>query len=536
MCVQIIFVVQLLIALDYLKGFFLMRKDSFTYQHNQLVQVLRAILIGLLTGLVVSLFRLAIQHSLTLVTACFRYFHQHPTGLIWWAIGSVILALALGWLTQSYPNIKGSGIPQVEGQLTGQFEEKWWPVLWRKFFGGILAIGSGLYLGREGPSIQLGATVGQGVAETFHAGQLNRRIGIASGAAAGLSAAFNAPIASTIFILEEVYHNFSPVIWLATFVSALCSNMVSLTFFGLHPVLGVHYQHMLPTNLYWHLLLLGLLLGLLGRLYQIVILHLDSWTAKIKWLPAFAYPVLPFLLVIPIAWYWPITLGGGNILITHLISLPFSLTIFAGVFILRFVFSMVSYSSQLPGGIFLPILTLGAAFGAVYCALMVKLGLLPARYLPNFIIYSMAGYFACISKAPFTAILLITEMVGSLAHLMPLAIVAMVAYLVVDGLHGEPVYTAMFNNFIGKRKVPHQNDIEILVTIYAGSKLDGMKIADFQWPDNSIVTTIYRGEQRIIPNGKTVLSAGDTLVIQACKPKTSQIQSELMTAAHYADI
>ena len=113
MCVQIIFVVQLLIALDYLKGFFLMRKDSFTYQHNQLVQVLRAILIGLLTGLVVSLFRLAIQHSLTLVTARFRYFHQHPTGLIWWAIGSVILALALGWLTQSYPNIKGSGMPQV---------------------------------------------------------------------------------------------------------------------------------------------------------------------------------------------------------------------------------------------------------------------------------------------------------------------------------------------------------------------------------------------------------------------------------------
>ena len=80
---------------------------------------------------------------------------------------------------------------------------------------------------------------------------------------------------------------------------------------------------------------------------------------------------------------------------------------------------------------------------------MVRLGLMPVRYLPNFIIYGMAGYFACISKAPFTAILLITEMVGSLAHLMPLALVAVVAYLVVDALHGEPVYTAMFNAFIG---------------------------------------------------------------------------------------
>lgn len=510
-----------------------MQKDDLTYQHNQLVQVLRAIAIGLLTGLVVSVFRLAIQNALNLVITCFQYFHHHPAGLLWWAVGSVILAIGLGWLTQNYPNIKGSGIPQVEGQLTSQFDEKWWPVLWRKFFGGILAIGSGLYLGREGPSIQLGATVGQGVAEKTHAGKLNRRLGIANGAAAGLSAAFNAPIASTIFILEEVYHNFSPVIWLATFVSALCSNMVSLTFFGLHPVLGVRYQHMLPTYYYWHLLVLGLLLGLLGRLYQVVILHFDSWTAKLKWLPPFAYPVLPFLLVIPIAWYWPLTLGGGNRLITELTNLPFSLSLFAGLFILRFVFSMISYSSQLPGGIFLPILTLGAVFGAVYCALMVRLGLLPARYLPNFIIYSMAGYFACISKAPFTAILLITEMVGSLVHLMPLAIVAMVAYLVVDALHGEPVYTAMFNNFIGKKKTPYQREIELLVTIYAGSLLDGCKVKDYQWPDNCIVTMIYRGEERLIPNGKTVLAAGDTLVIQACKPKTSHIQTQIMNAAHY---
>ena len=370
---------------------------------SQTKQLLRAILIGLLTGVVVSLFRLAIQHLLILVGKSFQYFHTHPLWLIPWAIGSVVLALLLGWMAQRNPNIKGSGIPQVEGQLTSQFDEEWWPVLWRKFVGGILAIGSGLYLGREGPSIQLGATIGQGVAENLHSNQLDRQVGIASGAAAGLAAAFNAPIASTIFILEEVYHNFSPVIWLATFVSALCSNMVSMVFFGLRPVLNVPYEQMLPTRFYWHLLVLGLALGLLGRLYQIVILRLNSWSAKLKWLPPLAYPVVPFLLVIPIAWYWPQTLGGGNQLIGTLRLMPVSVSLFLGLFVLRFVFSMISYGSQLPGGIFLPILTLGAVLGALYCALMNQLGLLPARYLPNFIIYAMAGYFACISKAPFTA-------------------------------------------------------------------------------------------------------------------------------------
>ena len=505
-------------------------------QHdNQARRLFRAILIGLLTGTVVSVFRLAIQCLLTGVAASFRYFHTHPAGLALWTLGSIVLALVLGRMAQHNPNIKGSGIPQVEGQLTSQFDEEWWPVLWRKFVGGILAIGSGLFLGREGPSIQLGATVGQGVAESLHSGQLDRQVGIASGAAAGLSAAFNAPIASTIFILEEVYHNFSPAIWLATFVSALCSNMVSMVFFGLRPVLNVPYHAMLPTRFYWHLLVLGLLLGVLGRLYQVVILHLGSWSAKAKWFPPRAYPVVPFLLVMPIAWFWPQTLGGGNQLIGDLHVMPISLGLFVGLFVLRFVFSMISYGSELPGGIFLPILTLGAVLGAAYSALMIKMGLLPARYLPNFIIYAMAGYFARTSKAPFTAILLITEMVGSLAHLMPLATVAVVAYLVVNAMHGEPVYTAMFNAFIGKHPQGQREDVTMPVTVYAGSRLDGCLVKDYDWPADSIVTMVYRGEEKMIPNGQTRLQAGDTLLVRANFTPTNRCYQRIMGAAHVAN-
>lgn len=510
-----------------------MKKEAIINQDSQAKQLLRAIIIGLLTGLVVSTFRLIIQHFLIFVQTSFAYFHHHPEGLIFWAIGSVILALILGRLTQSYPNIKGSGIPQVEGQLKCQFDEKWWPVLWRKYLGGIFAIGSGLFLGREGPSIQLGAAVGQGVVETANVNSLNRRIGIASGAAAGLAAAFNAPIASTIFILEEVYHNFSPLIWLATFISSLCSNMVSMAIFGLKPVLNVPYQYELPVQLYWHLIILGIVLGLLGRLYQAVILHLDCWSAKITWLKPTAYPIIPFLLVMPVAWYLPYTLGGGNQLIGQLRLLPFSLSLFVGLFVLRFVFSMISYGSQLPGGIFLPILTLGAVLGAAYCALMANLGILPAKYLPNFIIYAMAGYFACISKAPFTAILLITEMVGSLAHLMPLAMVSIIAYLVVDALHGKPVYTAMFENFIGlhsEEKPAHQETLSI--TVYPGSQLDGCQIKDYSWPKDCIVSLIYRGEDKLIPNGQTIISAGDTLLIQANISDKNKLQEILDHASH----
>nr|WP_279383354.1 chloride channel protein [Secundilactobacillus collinoides] len=104
----------------------------------------------------------------------------------------------------------------------------------KKFVGGVLAIGSGLFLGREGPSIQLGATVGQGVAAVTHNTGSQRRLMIASGASAGLSAAFNAPIASTLFILEEVYHNFSTLIWLSALASALAATSCRRPFLASH--------------------------------------------------------------------------------------------------------------------------------------------------------------------------------------------------------------------------------------------------------------------------------------------------------------
>ena len=509
------------------------RRRFYSPNYGNSRQIGRAIMIGLVTGLVVSFFRLSIQWGLTGVQTAFGYFHHHPWGLLPWTVGSIILALLLGYLTQHYPNIKGSGIPQVEGQLMGQFEEAWWPVLWRKFFGGILSIGSGLFLGREGPSIQLGATVGQGIAEHGQVTPVERRVGIASGAAAGLSAAFNAPIASSMFILEEVYHNFSPLVWLSVFISALCANLVSMQFFGLKPDLNVPHESVFPLAQYWQLVVLGLLLGLLGRLYQLVILNLGAWTRRLKWLKPAWYPVIPFVLVIPIAWLWPQTLGGGNELIVGLASMQPGLGWLVWLFVLRFVFSMLSYASELPGGIFLPILTLGAVFGAVYSAGMAQLGLLPLHYLPNYVIYAMAGYFACISKAPFTAILLITEMVGTMAHLMPLAVVAIIAYLVDDLLGGRPVYYAMFENFIHQR--PHaklRGLTQMTTTIFAGAQLDGMAIKDFAWPVGSLVLAVYRGEDQLVPRGDTKLQVGDTLVIQLTGAQHLQEQAQINAAAH----
>ena len=183
---------------------FLVRKISL----KRMSFVIQGVLVGLLGGLVVSLFRLALQKLLHLAKAFYTYAHENPYLLIFAGIFMILIGCLIGWLIKGEKNIKGSGIPQVKGQIQGDLELNWWPVLWRKFIGGICSIGSGTFLGREGPSIQLGSTVGQGVNQLVGGNSTNEKILITAGASAGLSAAFNAPVAGLLFGLEEIHHHF----------------------------------------------------------------------------------------------------------------------------------------------------------------------------------------------------------------------------------------------------------------------------------------------------------------------------------------
>ncbi|WP_367295242.1 chloride channel protein [Levilactobacillus yonginensis] len=509
------------------------RKYPIKHDLTRLNAIFFGSIVGLLAGVVVSTFRLAIEHLLTTVQGIYGWLGQHPLWLIPWAVLLVLAAILIGHWGKQTPMIKGSGIPQVEGQLAGEMDYKWWPVLWKKFLGGILGIGAGLFLGREGPSIQLGGTIAQGFAESVHLTGSKRRLLIAGGAAAGLSAAFNAPIASTLFILEEVYHNFSTLVWLTALTSAVVANFVSNVVFGLTPVLHIQYEQALPLKYYWLLLIVGVGLGLLGYLYQWVTLRGASWYARLTWLPEHLNSIVPFLLVIPIGLLWPITLGGGNQMIVQFARQTPLLIPLIGYFILRFVFSTISYSSGLPGGIFLPILTLGALLGAIGARGFVALGWLPAVFIANFVIYAMAGYFAGISKAPFTAILLITEMVGSLQHLMPLAVVAIVAYITVDVLGGEPIYEAMLENMVTPATAEASGPTDrVEVAVGEGSELVGRQVRDIPWPKGALLVSVKRGERAVIPKGDTILRAGDTLVVFTYRANRAFVRQQL---AHLND-
>ena len=156
------------------------------------------------------------------------------------------------------------------------------------------------------------------------------------------------------------------------------------------------------------------------------------------------------------------------------------------------------------------------------------LGIFPDYLIVNFIIYAMAGYFACISKAPFTAILLITEMVGSLSHLMPLAVVSIIAYTVVDVLRGQPIYEAMLANLRPNPDQIHGTyEDRLEFPVLAGSKLQDRQVRDIKWPKDCLLISIRRGENEQIPHGDTVIRSGDTLIILTNYEQRAKIRKQI---------
>ena len=504
-----------------------MESEDRQTRKSNLRLLFEALVVGLVAGIVVGSFRWLIGQILAMWQKGYQAAHANPALLWLLAAGALASVIVAGFLVKQQPHAGGSGIPEVELQLQGKLQLAWWPILWRKFIGGVLSIGSGLFLGREGPSIQLGSTIGQGVAQGFKASKTDSRVLLATGAASGLSAAFGAPLGGAMFIVEEVFHNFSPRVWLNALAGAIMANFVVSNVFGQTPVLAIDYKHSFPILQYWHLLLLGAFLGLIGRLYQWGLLNFSHVYQKIPVLPRWLHGIIPALILVPIMYYFPGYVGGGNNLILSLNQMHIT-GILALIFLLRISFSIISYDSGLPGGIFLPILTMGALLGAVYGQFMVGLGLLDQKLVVNLVIFSMAGMFAAIVRSPFTAIMLIAEMVGSLLHLMPLAVVSVMAYITNELAGGEPIYESL----AGWMQTKEDNDYvgeadQLTFSVFEGSQMAGKKIKEIAWPDRTLVKVIHRGQKDIIPDGNTQLVVGDLVVLELDENQRGVIYDEV---------
>jgi H+/Cl- antiporter ClcA len=501
---------------------------SLVHWHNFRLKVfLEGIVIGAIAGMITVLFRYLIEQGEKLRDIVYaQMLYNHAFLFVWLAV-LLVIALLLGLIGKYEPMSGGSGIPQVKGTLLRLLKMDWKRVIAGKFFGGILSIGAGLSLGREGPSIQLGAAVGQGFSRMTGRNRMEERYLMTCGASAGLAAAFNAPLAGVVFALEELHKNFSPAVLMSAMAASITAGLVTQVFFGKNPVFNITGLQVLPFRYYGYLIALGVMIGLLGIAFNKLLIKTMDLYDRQKIVPKIIRSIVPLWVGGFVGIVLPEILGGSNNLISEVVSGQFALGMLLVLVTAKFAFTMISYASGVPGGIFLPMLVIGALTGGAFSNVAVDFMGVDAHYTSNFVILAMAALFTAVVKAPITGSILITEMTGSFSHLISLITISMMAYVVADLAKLAPIYEELLDRLLHKTKALHVLDksrmiVDLVVCI--GSKLDGKKIKAVEWPPQCLLISIKRGDKEIVPQGETQILAGDFLYILTSTSQAAHIR------------
>lgn len=482
----------------------------------QVILIGEGIIVGGIGGLVVVLYRMVLELAGSGLTRILDFARKSPVTIAAWFGILFLLAVFVGKLVAYQPLISGSGIPQLEGEMSGKLNQEWWKVLPAKFVGGFLCLLGGLSLGREGPSIQLGAMVGKGVSKALDRGKTEEKFLLTCGASAGLSAAFHAPLAGVMFSLEEVHKNFSVSVLVSVMSASLTADFLCSTVFGMESVFQFDIIHTLPQEYYWMIIVLGVILGVLGAFYNWFTLKVQKMYQSAAKLNTTAKLVIPFMCAGVLGFTMPELLGSGHNLIEWLTEGQLVLHTIIIIFVGKFLFSAISFGSGAPGGIFFPLLVLGAFIGGMFATAGVSYFGLDAMYINNFVLLAMAGYFTAIVRAPLTGIILIFEMTGSVSQMLSLALVSIIAFIAATLMRSKPIYESLLERILKKQGLesPEEHGQKILYNfvVMHGSTIEGKQISEIKWPDNCLLVAIQRGGEEIIPKGRTKLSASDTIV------------------------
>ncbi|THB65130.1 MAG: ClC family H(+)/Cl(-) exchange transporter [Spirochaetaceae bacterium] len=505
---------------------------------------IESIIIGMATGLIVAVFRYLLEHAEDWRHGLYDALTtSHWSMYLLWMLGLALLGLVLGWINSRWPMIKGSGIPQIRGELTHKLQLSWWPELPLKMFGSVLAIGAGLSLGREGPSIQLGAYTGKTFLSVFRRPLVERKILMTSGAAAGLAAAFNAPLAGVLFVVEELHKHFSAMLVACAMGASLSGYMVVSRFFGLEPVFSFGEIQVFRAEFLPAAIILGAAAAIVGHWFKKA-MYVSMDLYKKSRIPPVFRPILPLLLSVPIAVYLFDLSGGGHHLIQSLSAMEVSFVMLVIMLAVKLLFSAICYGSGVSGGIFLPLLACGALLGKLCGVSLEALGVIDSTMHLKFVILGMAAFFTSVVKTPVTGAVLILEMSGNFSHFSGLVACCISAFVVSDFIKSRSIYDVFLERILreqspkavcagltGGGAVVHTRREVIEVPVGLGSQLAHKQIRDVAWPEGILIVAIEHGEQEVIPKGGTEIFPGDRLLVYVPEAAAADIEDRLVTMA-----
>lgn len=404
--------------------------------------VLQAVLVGLISGIIVVLFKLCID-------GVFGYFQEHLANFTWskkifflpliTTLGGLISGLLVFKLA---PETRGSGIPYIKMALTRVGGVIRLRSIFVKFFAGVAGIGSGMPLGREGPSVQLGAGAGSFVSRMFHMHGMDQDKLIAAGAGSAIGATFNAPIAGTIFVLEELLQKFSSSLLFPTLAATVTAASVARYFLGNTPAFMIP---MLNDDIGGATIavcvVLGFVAGMLGVAFANLIYWFNNRYERLKKVPSWAKPAIAGFGIGLVGLLVPMAMGSGNYGIGLLLEQKLSLPLIFIIFTVKFFITPFCFGSGAAGGIFLPMLMLGSFLGYMIASVASFLGLQVDIVAVSLV--GMAAFLSAVARTPITAVVMVFEMTGGYNYILPIMLSAAIADLTAKRFRHKPIYVKL---------------------------------------------------------------------------------------------
>ncbi|MBD2563718.1 MULTISPECIES: chloride channel protein [Nostoc] len=358
--------------------------------------------------------------------------HLLPAWLVLPTIG-LVLGFVAGWLVDRLaPEAYGSGIPQVKATLANVPMVLSWRVAGIKLLSAIISIGSGMTLGRQGPTVHVGAGLAAGMSRWVPTSPDHRRQMIAAGAGAGLAAAFNAPIAGVLFIVEELLQDLSGLTLgtaiIASFIGGVISRLLGGGSLDLNlQLVQSSSQFSIPEIPFF--VLLGILAGLLGALFNRGLIFSIKFYRKLHISLPLRVALAGFISGVVVAML-PASFRDNTGLRESLITGGAHPTVAAIAFAAQFILTLIAFGSGAPGGLFAPSLILGSCLGHIIG--VSELYITGTGSPTTYALAGMGGFFSAVSKVPITAIVIVFEMTTDFNLVLPLMIVSVAAYLVAD--------------------------------------------------------------------------------------------------------
>ena len=496
-----------------------MKNHSSHYIKNLLLPCLSfSVIAGVLSTLLITAFQLSAQQIIQLSVKIYGAVRANPVWIPCLLIGAAAVGFLSSLILSVSKNCRGGGIPTSIAAIQGIVSIKWITSVFVLPISALLTFLCGIPLGTEGPCVQMGTGVGDGVVRLFggkkHEGW--RRYIMIGGASAGFSLVTGAPITAILFSMEELHKRFSPLLISVASISVIASQITSqiLSGFGFScgALFHIHGLEALPISLFFIPLIVGLLCGgvsiFFAKIYhgidRLICVRLANVSVKIKIPVIFASTALIgfFLSEIP---------GTGHSLTDSIFEREVVWYLLIIVFLVRLILMMIANTAGVTGGIFLPTLAFGAILGALCAEVFIGIGVMDGTHWLLCVVLGMVAFLGAASRIPVTACIFAAEALNGADNVLPIIIAATVAFLMVE-LSGTKDFSDTVierkEHAVHKGKTSHT--VEVALTVYENSFVVGKDLRDILWPVSCVMLSIDRAPDH---KHQTAVAAGDVITV-----------------------